>query len=181
MLSRLHAAAFAFVDRIFGAWLLGTLGRAIFAGVLLVYFLDSARTKLGDGLTGLFALSDGAYVQILPQAFEAAGYDKAALTTLQVVIVHLGTYAEILLPIMIVVGLFTRLAAFGMIGFVAVMTYVDITGHGVDSTTIGTWFDNSPSAAIADQRPLWIFLLLTLVLKGPGPLSLDRLFRRRHS
>lgn len=178
MLVRLHNFVFHSIQRLVEDWLLGTVGRIVFAGVFLVYFLNSARTKLGDGLMGLFNLSDGAFVQILPKAFEAAGYDRAGLSTLDVVIVYAGTYAEILLPILIVAGLFTRLAALGMIGFIAVMTYVDINAHGVDAATIGAWFDNSASSAIADQRSLWAFLLLVLVVKGPGPLSLDHLFGR---
>ena len=52
--------------------LLPTLARLIFAGVLCHYFWASAQTKLGDSL---FSLSDGAYAQIFPKAFEAAGYD----------------------------------------------------------------------------------------------------------
>lgn len=181
MLVRLYNSLFHAVDRLFGAWLLGTLGRLVFAGVLLVYFLNSARTKLGEGIMGIVHLSDGAFVQILPTAFEAAGYDRSALPTIDVVIVYAGTYAELILPVLIVAGLFTRLAALGMIGFVAVMTYVDITGHHVDATTIGSWFDNVPGSVIADQRALWVFLLLTLVLKGPGPISLDWLFGGRRS
>ncbi len=179
MLVRLHSYVFHSIERLLGSWFLGTLGRVIFAGVFLVYFLNSARTKLGEGIMGFFTLSDGAFVQILPKAFEAAGYDRAGLSTIEIVIVYAGTYAEIILPILIVVGLFTRLAALGMIGFVAVMTYVDITGHAVDASTIGSWFDNDASSAIADQRSLWMFLLATLVLTGPGPISLDRLFGRR--
>ncbi|UOM34400.1 DoxX family protein [Acuticoccus sp. I52.16.1] len=179
MLVRLHNSVFRSAERLFGPWLLGTLGRIVFAGVFLVYFLNSARTKLGDGVFGFLTLSDGAYVQILPLTFEAAGYDRAALSGLDVAIVAAGTYAEIVLPILIVVGLFTRLAALGMIGFIAVMTYVDIRGHTVDATTIGSWFDNVATSAIADQRALWAYLLLTLVMTGPGPISLDRFFTRR--
>ncbi|RAI00796.1 hypothetical protein DLJ53_16270 [Acuticoccus sediminis] len=178
MLVRLHNFVFHSVQRLLGTWFLGTLGRVIFAGVFLVYFLNSAATKLGSGVMGLFTLSDGAFVQILPKTFEAAGYDRSGLSALDVVIVYAGTYAEIVLPILIVAGLFTRLAALGMIGFVAVMTYVDIVGHGVDAATIGSWFDNVANSAIADQRSLWAYLLVTLVLTGPGPISLDYLFGR---
>jgi putative oxidoreductase len=35
-------------------------------------------------------------------------------------VVVAGTLAEFILPLLIVIGLFTRLAAFGMIGFVIV-------------------------------------------------------------
>lgn len=170
---RLHNSAFRSIQHLTEDWLLGTLARLVFAGVLLVYFLNSAATKFGSGLAGLVELAPGAYAQILPRQMEAVSYDPAQLGTLAHVVVYLGTYAEVLLPVLIVFGLLTRLAALGMIGFVIVMTYTDIVGHGVDAATIGRWFDATSSAPIADQRALWIFLLVVLVLKGPGPLSLD--------
>ena len=73
------------------------------------------------------------------------------------------------------IGLFTRLAALGMTGFVAVMSLVDITGHGVDVATIGVWFDEASGSLMLDQRLFWVVILLTLVLKGAGPISADRL------
>lgn len=178
MLVRLHNRLFGALQRLFADWLIGTAARLVFAGVLLVYFLNSARTKFGDGLAGLIDLDDGAYVQILPKQMEAVGYDPAALGLFETITVYAGTYAEAVLPVLIVAGLFTRLAALAMIGFVAVMTYTDITAHGADAATIGAWFDNLAGSAIADQRSLWLFLLLVLALKGPGPLSLDAVFGR---
>jgi putative oxidoreductase len=50
-------------------------------------------------------------------------------------------------------------------------------GHGLGAADIGTWFDRNPAALIVDQRAFWLFLLLVLVLRGAGPLSLDRLLR----
>jgi len=44
---------------------------------------------------------------------------------------------------------------------------------------VGTWFDGKEDSKIADVRPYWIFLLLFLVARGGGPLSLDRLLRRQ--
>ena len=38
--------------------------------------------------------------------------------------------------------------------------------------------DTRLDAVILDQRALWFFLLITLVIKGAGPLSLDRLLTR---
>jgi len=65
-----------------------------------------------------------------------------------------------------------------MIVFIAVMTYVDITAHQVDAQTIGAFFDRLPNAPIADQRLMWAFPLLYLVLRGPGVVSLDWIFGR---
>ena len=153
------------------------LVRFLFAAVLLVYFWNSALTKLGDGITGLFSPSTGAYVQIFPRAFEAAGYDSSQLSLFQHLVVLAGTWSEIILPALIVLGLLTRLAAFGMIGFVTVQSLTDLYGHGgiAHAETLGAWFDRLPDGIILDQRAFWVFALLTLAIKGAGPLSLDRL------
>ncbi|MCF3935800.1 DoxX family protein [Acuticoccus sp. M5D2P5] len=176
---RTHDFVFRLFDRIFGRWVLGTLGRLIFAGVLLVYFLESALTKLGSGLRGLFELSPAAYAQILPKQMEAVGYDPTQLPLNDQILVYVGTYAEIILPILIVIGFLTRIASVGMIVFLAVMTYVDINGHDVASSTIGAWFNGETASPITDIRTLWGFLLLTLVFTGPGPFSLDYFWGRR--
>lgn len=179
MIVRLYERAFGGLDRRLSDFLIGTVARLVFAGTLLVYFWASAMTKLGPGVAGLVHLSPGAYAQILPVKMAALDYDPARLDLFWQIVVHLGTYAELVLPVLIVAGLFTRLAALGMIGFIAVMTYTDIVGHGLDGATIGAWFDRDPGAPIADQRSFWAFLLMVLVFKGPGPVSLDRLFGRR--
>jgi len=155
-------------------WFLGLLARFVFAAVLLIYYLNSAATKVGDGITGFFAVGDNAYFQILPSVVEAYGYDASQVPFFPWdIIVFAGTYAEFILPLLIVLGLFTRLAAIGMIGFTLVQSTVDIAFHGVDAQTIGSWFDRLPDAAILDQRAFWVFLLLVLVVKGAGAVSLD--------
>lgn len=159
--------------------LLPTLARFAFAAILAVYFWASALTKTGDGLLGAFRPALGAYAQIFPRAMEAAGYDVSQLGTFHWAVVVAGTLAEFLLPALIVLGLATRVAALGMIGFVLVQSATDIVGHMADASTIGAWFDRLPHGMILDQRLLWTFVLLTLVLKGPGPLSLDRLLAPR--
>lgn len=151
------------------------LARFSFVAVLAVYYWNSAVTKLGDGLLGLFQPSLGAYTQIFPKAMEAAGYDASQLGVFHWGVVTAGTLAEFILPAFIIVGLLTRLSALGMIGFVVVQSLTDIWGHGVDEKTIGAWFDRLPDSAILDQRLLWVFVLITLVFKGAGSLSLDRL------
>ncbi len=150
-------------------WLLPTLARAVFAAVLLGYFWASGLTKLG---AGVFSPSVGAYAQIFPRAMEAAGFDVSQMCAWRTAVVLMGTWAEFLLPALIVLGLFTRAAALGMAGFVAVQTLTDIAGHGA---AFGAWFDRGSDAVIADQRALWLLLLAVLVVKGAGPLSADRL------
>ncbi len=86
-----------------------------------------------------------------------------------------------LLPALIVLGLFTRIAALGMVVFVIVQTLTDLYGHGLiaDATALGAWFDGDPTALILDQRALWVMLLLIPVFRGGGPVSLDALIKRR--
>jgi len=153
-------------------WLLPTLARFTFVAVLFMYFWASATLKLGDSI---FSLSFGAYGQIFPVAFDAAGYDVGQLSLFHKVVAYAGTYAEFALPVLIAIGLFTRLAALGMIGFVIVQSYVDITGHMVDETAIGAWFERVSDSAILDQRLFWVTILMLLFVKGAGPLSADKL------
>jgi putative oxidoreductase len=157
---------------------LSTLARLVFAGVLFGYFWSSALTKLG---AGPFTPSAGAYAQIFPRQLEAAGYDPSALGLLATLIVLAGTWAEFVLPLLIVIGFLARPAALAMTGFVAVQSLTDIVGHGAEA---GAWFDRASDALIADQRALWVFLLAVVVIKGAGPLSIDRLvgsFRRQEA
>lgn len=171
---------FAYYDRVsvglarISPCILPLLARFTFAAVLLVYFWTSAQTKLGAGFFGFLHPSDGAYIQIFPRAVEAAGYDFGQLTALHWAVATAGTLAELTLPLMIVFGLFTRLAALGMIGFTVVQSLTDIYGHGVAGDDLGRWFDAASGALIADQRSFWVFLLLTLVFTGAGPYALDR-------
>ena len=157
---------------------LPSLSRLVFAGVLLFYFWSSALTKLGPGPFGFLSPSDGAYIQIFPKAVEAAGYDFAQLGLFHWAVVVAGMWTEFALPLMIVLGLLTRFAALGMIGFIVVQSLTDVYGHGVGGDDLGRWFDAMSASLILDQRGLWGALLLTLVFLGAGPLSLDRLLAR---
>jgi putative oxidoreductase len=149
------------------SWLLPTAARLVFGGVLAGYFWSSAMTKLD----GPFSPTIGAYAQIYPKVFEAAGYDPSQMSSLQGLVVLAGAWAEFVLPLLIVLGLATRLAALGMAGFVVVQSLTDIFGHGADS---GAWFDRASDALILDQRGLWMLLFAVLIVKGAGPLSADR-------
>ncbi len=173
----LHDMIFAAIQRA-GDWITPTLARLIFAAVLFLYYWNSAVTKVGDGILGIFRPSDGAYIQIFPRAVEAAGYDFSQLGLFHWLVVLAGTWAEFILPVLIVLGLFTRLAALGMIGFIVVQSVVDITGHGLGAADIGAWFDRLPSALILDQRAFWVFILIVLVVRGAGPLAVDRVLSR---
>jgi putative oxidoreductase len=180
-LIRLHDAVFSRLQRALEGWALGLLARLVFAGTLLVYYWHSATTKVGEGVTGFFRIQDGAYWQMLGEPLVAEyNYDAGALPFFPYdLIVGFGTYAEFLLPLLIVLGLATRLASLGMIGFILVQSYVDITVHAADATTIGAWFDRFPDAAILDQRAFWIFGLTYLAVRGAGAVSLESLLAPR--
>lgn len=163
--------------RLMHASLLPLLARGLFAAVLAGYFWASALTKL-DGV----ALSTGAYAQIFPRALAAVGYDTSQLSPYHTLVVAGGTLAEFILPALVILGLFTRAAALGMIGFILVQTLTDLIGHGgwAHAATLGRWFDRAPDAVILDQRSLWVMLLLVLVAQGGGALALDRAISPRH-
>ena len=175
----LFNAVFGLIDRI-GTWLLPLGARFVFAATLLAYYWKSGLTKLGDGLFGFLNPSVGAYAQIFPKQLEAVGYDASQLSAFHWLVVVLGTWAEFILPLLIVLGLATRLASLGMIGFVVMQSLTDVYGHGQsDLKTLGAWFDRFPDSVIMDQRLFWVFVLAYLVIKGAGVISLDAVLRRR--
>ncbi|RKF16448.1 DoxX family protein [Roseovarius spongiae] len=167
------------------SWLIPILARLVFAGVLLVYFSQSGLSKIAfdQGLAGLLRPTDSAFAQIFPRAADAALYDVAEMSAPQWVLAVAGGWAEILLPVLIVLGLMTRLAALGMIGFVIVQTLTDIFAHGVEigRTARDAWFDGYSDGLLMDQRAFWIFALAVLVIRGAGPLSLDRALTARRA
>lgn len=152
-------------------WLVPTLARLTFLAVLFFYFWNSALLKI-DG--SIFSPSSGAFGQIFPKAAEAVLWDVSQMNIFQRLVIFAGTVAEFVLPVLLVIGLLTRLAAVAMIGFIAVQTLVDVTGHGA---AFGSLFDSAQQ--LVDQRAMWIFLFVVLVIKGAGPLSLDALFAKR--
>ena len=151
----------------------GVLGfgtRLVFASVLLRFFWSSALTKI-DG----FGLSLNAYAQIFPQKMEALGYDPSQLAAPYHLVAAFGTIAEFVLPLLVLIGLFTRLSSVAMIGFIAVMTLTDIYGHGLASETIGGFFNRFQDEVIADQRLMWVWMLAVLGITGGGNFAVDRL------
>lgn len=75
----------------------------------------------------------------------------------------LGTAAEIGLPVLLALGLGTRLAALALVAFnvVAVISYPDLSDAGLK------------------DHILWGALLLVTLVYGPGRLSVDAWLRRR--
>lgn len=112
-------------------------------------FFAAGLTKLKDWDTTLFLFEEEYSVPFIP--FELAAY--------------LGTAGEILLPIILVLGLASRLGAIGLsfVNIVAVISLVEI----------------APAALYA--HVIWGLLLLQVVVFGGGKLSVDYLFKKKLS
>ena len=176
LIVRLHDAVFGAIERALSGWFPGLFARFAVAAVLLVYYWNSAATKIGPGPFGILKVSDNAYYQIVPHVIEAAGFDVSKVAFFPwTIMVYLGTYAEFVLPFLVVVGLFTRIAALGMLGFIAVQSIVDVVLHMIGPEATGAWFDRFSDAAILDQRLMWMVPLVYLIVKGAGAVSLDQL------
>jgi putative oxidoreductase len=127
------------LDSLIGHGLISLASRVAIAAI----FFLSGRTKV----EGLLTVTEGTYtlfreeykVPLLPPELAA----------------HLATYAEHLFPILLVLGLFTRLSALALLGMTAVIQ-------------IFVYPDAWPT------HLSWAALMLYLVGRGAGPVSLDR-------
>lgn len=181
-LERIHDGVFNTIEQAAGPWFLPLLARLVFSSVLLMFFISSGLTKVGSGFPDFLIPTAGAYAQILPSITEAVSYDtdQIALFPWKLIVLG-GTYAEFALPVMLLLGFFTRLTSVGLIGFIIVMSFVDIQFHGLEPASIGAMFDRIHNSIIFDQRLLWIFPLIYLAIRGGGPISVDALVLRRFS
>ena len=138
----IFAPAVALIEQALPQWVLSLIVRA---GAASVFFL-SGRTKVD----GVLHITDGTYYLFAEEfRMPLIPSDIAA---------HLATYAEHLFPILIVLGLATRLSALALLGMTLVIQlFVYPSG----------W----------STHLLWAGLLLYLVRFGAGPISLDRLLR----
>ena len=77
---------------------------------------------------------------------------------------YLGSYAELILPIFLALGLAGRWAAAALFVFnaIAVISYPSLNAAGIV------------------QHQLWGLILLYLFFRGPGKLSIDHFIRWRH-
>jgi putative oxidoreductase len=112
-------------------------------GIGIVFFL-SGRTKV----TGL--------LQTTPEAYDLFRTEYALPFASPSLAAHLATYSEHLFPILLALGLFTRVGAAGLLGMTLVIqTFV--------------YPDAWPT------HLSWTGLLLLLIARGGGAWSLDRL------
>ncbi len=113
-------------------------------GIASIFFL-SGRTKVEGVLT------------ITPSTYELFRTDYALPLMSPEIAAHAATYSEHFLPILLVVGLFTRPAAAALLGMTLVIE-------------IFVYPDAWPT------HLSWAGLLLPLIARGGGVWSLDRLF-----
>lgn len=112
-------------------------------GIGAIFFL-SGRTKV----EGLITLKDSTYT-----LFE---YEYALPLLPPDIAAHAATYAEHAFPILLALGLFTRLGALGLLGMTATIQ-------------IFVYPDAWPT------HLSWAAILLPIIARGPGALSLDRM------
>lgn len=118
-------------------------------GIASVFFL-SGRTKVEGFLT------------IKPSTYELFRSEYALPLISPELATHLATYSEHLFPVLLVLGLFTRLAAATLLGMtvvIEVFVYPD------------AW----------STHLSWAGLLLPLIAYGGGAWSLDHVLRRKRS
>ena len=82
------------------------------------------------------------------------------------------------MPVLLVLGLATRIAAVGVIGLIAVTAMIDIFARNALPEVIGALFDASPDDPISDLRLPWITVLAVPAVLGGGWMSLDAVLRR---
>ena len=133
----------------------GDLPRWSSAGVLLLARLWVASVFFASGWLKLTAWDSTLYL------FESE-YQVPLLPWLWAA--YLGTATELLLPLFLLAGLFTRPAALLLFGFniMAVISYPTLWAGG--------FYDHQ----------LWGWMLLTLIIWGGGVLSLDHWLTRRN-
>ena len=79
-----------------------------------------------------------------------------------------GTFGELLFPVLLVCGLFTRAGALGLfaVNAFAVVSYWHVLGKSGYEAALG-------------QHVLWGFMIAVVAIFGAGAISLDRLSGRR--
>jgi len=127
-------------------------------------FFGSGLTKTTTGSFALFGQTFSYPLSLLPaeSTFTLFEYEYRVPLLSPTLAAYLGTAAELLLPVFLLLGLGTRYAALALFVFniVAVVSYPDLMAAGLK------------------EHQVWGLLLLVTVCHGPGKLSLDYLIGR---
>jgi len=115
-------------------------------------FLKSGLLKVEDWDTTLLLFQEEYHVPLLPPAIAAVA----------------GTTGELLFPTLLVLGLTTRYAALGLsvVNVMAVVSYAQVLLAEGSEAALG-------------QHKLWGYMLLVILVFGPGLFSLDAAAGRR--
>lgn len=118
-------------------------------------FWRSARTKVEDG--SFLTIKDTTFFQFSDAPFNQVPILNGELGA------YVTTYTEHLLPILLLLGLATRIGALGVLGMTLVIqTFV--------FPEIAVWWQT---------HILWVAMALILIVRGGGIFSLDRLIGHR--
>jgi len=127
-------------------------------------FFGSGLTKTTAGGFTLFGHTFSYPLSLLPteSTFTLFEYEYRVPLLSPTLAAYLGTAAELLLPVFLLLGLGTRYAALALFAFnaVAVASYPDLMAAGLK------------------DHQVWGLLLLITICHGPGKLSLDYLIGR---
>jgi putative oxidoreductase len=109
-------------------------------------FLKSGWLKIADWETTQFLFEEEYKVPLVSPMLAAVG----------------GTFGELVFPVLLILGLLTRYAAAGLfvVNIIAVVSYAHVL--------LGEGFE-----AALGQHYLWGYMLLVVVIFGPGRLSID--------
>lgn len=139
------------------------LNGAITEGIALLFtrvalagiFWRSARTKVEDG--SFLTIKDTTFYQFSDAPFNQVPLINGDLGA------YVTTYTEHLLPVLLLLGLATRLGALGVLGMTLVIqTFV--------FPEMAVWWQT---------HILWVAMALVLIVRGGGLFSLDRLVGHR--
>jgi putative oxidoreductase len=147
--------------------------------VLLPWFVIGALSKAG-GLSmsigptvGGIPLSLGAYFAYAPERVGDLSGGLPQFTFLTQAYVSVMVAAELVLPVLIVLGLGARLAA-----WVLALHQVLFLLTTRPTAEAGAAFDANPFDMLPDQILLWAMLIAPIALFGAGPLSAQALVAR---
>ncbi len=111
-------------------------------------FFSSGRVKIADWESTLSLFESEYQVPVLPPELAAV----------------LGTAFELTMPVLLVIGLASRLAALPLVGMACIIQFV-LGASNPDYDHVEHFY--------------WLFLLAMIVIRGPGVLSIDHLIRAR--